>query len=115
MHTYILTYICNLLLMGQTTRIDLEGIYLQGISIRCLIKVIVSLDYFLPQELKVLHAADINDEYKLKHIAYIQDMRNELEQEDLIKNINSLSSGGLYAYDQVCTVHCDHVICTWIT
>lgn len=54
-----------------------------------------------------MHAVDINDEFKFKHIAYIQDMRNELEQEDLIKNINNLASGGLYAYDKV---HCDHVI-----
>ena len=57
----------------------------------------------------MLRAADIGDEYKLKHIAYIQDMRNELEQEDLIRNINNLSSSGLYAYDQVCTLYCDHV------
>ena len=64
----------------------------------------------IQQELKVLHAADITDEYKLKHIGYIQDMRNELEQEDLIKNINSLSSGGLYAYDKVMYMHQDHVI-----
>ena len=69
------------------------------------------------QELKVLHAADITDEYKLKHIGYIQDMRNELEQEDLIKNINSLSSGGLYAYDKVTSRSCDqcvsYVICLY--
>ena len=49
----------------------------------------------------MLRAAEISDEHKLKHIAYIQDLRNELEQEDLIKNINSLSSGGLFAYDKV--------------
>ena len=55
----------------------------------------------------MLQAADITDEHKLKHIAYIQDMRNELEQEDLVKNINSLSSGGLFAYDKV---HHGHVI-----
>ena len=65
----------------------------------------------------MLHAADITDEYKLKHIAYIQDMRNELEQEDLIKNINSLSSGGLYAYDKVHHSHVTsvlhHMISTW--
>ena len=58
----------------------------------------------------MLHAADITDEYKLKHIGYIQDMRNEVEQEDLIKNINNLSSGGLYAHDKVMYMHHDHVI-----
>ena len=56
---------------------------------------------------KGFHVIDITDEYKLKHIAYIQDMRNELEQENLIRNINFLSAGGFYAYDQV---NCDHVI-----
>ena len=56
----------------------------------------------------MLHtAADTNDEYKLKEIAYIQDMRNELEQEELVRNINILSSGRLYAHDKV---HCDHMI-----
>lgn len=45
---------------------------------------------------------NVKDEYKLKHIAYIQDMRNELEQDDLISTINHFTSAGLFAYDQVC-------------
>jgi len=55
------------------------------------------------QELKVLNTNnhDMKDEYKLKHIAYIQDMRNELEQDDLISTINYFTSAGLYAYDEV--------------
>ena len=44
---------------------------------------------------------DMKDEYKLKHIAYIQDMRNELEQDDLISTINYFTSAGLFAYDKV--------------
>lgn len=63
----------------------------------------------------MLLAADINDEYRLKQIAYIQDMRNELEQEDLIRNINNLSSSGLFAYEQVCILHHDHVICVHVS
>ncbi|XP_065887361.1 nephrocystin-3-like [Dysidea avara] len=69
------------------------------------------VESFLHKELKVLNTSDqdMKDDYKLKHIAYIQDMRNELEQDELISTINHFTSAGLFAYDQCFKAMSEHI------